>query len=211
MRGRFITFEGGEGSGKSTQLRRLVAALAAAGRDVLATREPGGSPGAEQIRALLVEGEPGRWDPVSEALLHTAARRDHLRATVWPALEAGRWVVCDRFFDSSVAYQGHGHGLGAERIEALQAWAIGDFAPDLTIILDIEPRRGLQRAAGRGGGEDRYERMELEFHERLRLGFRDVATRHAERCAVVDADADPDAVHAAVLDAVRRRLPEAFA
>ncbi len=136
QKGRFITLEGGEGAGKSTQLRRLAETLAktlaARGIDVLTTREPGGSKGAEEIRALLVSGDTGRWGPVTEALLHSAARRDHLERTVWPALEAGRWVVCDRFFDSTMAYQGYGLGLGRERIAALQALALDGFRPDLT-------------------------------------------------------------------------------
>src|SRR6201996_9132030 len=133
--GRFITFEGGEGAGKSTQLRRLAETLRERGRDVVTTREPGGSPGAEQIRALLVSGEPDRWDGMTEALLHFAARRDHLRRTVWPALEAGKWVLSDRFADSTLAYQGYGHGLSHHHIRELYRLAVGDFCADLTLIL----------------------------------------------------------------------------
>lgn len=210
-KGRFITFEGGEGAGKSTQLQLLAVALRRAGRDVVITREPGGSTGAEQIRRLLVEGAPGSWDAMTEALLHIAARRDHLRSTVWPALAAGRWVLCDRFSDSTVAYQGYGHGLGREVVEALQASAIGGFAPDLTIIFDLAPAEGLRRAGGRGGVEDRYERMDLSFHERLRAGFLDIARRHPERCVVVDAAQDLEVVRVAVFSAVLARLPEATA
>jgi dTMP kinase len=206
QKGRFITLEGGEGAGKSTQLRRLAETLAARGIDVLTTREPGGSKGAEEIRALLVSGDTGRWGPVTEALLHSAARRDHLERTVWPALEAGRWVVCDRFFDSTMAYQGYGLGLGRERIAALQALALDGFRPDLTLILDIDVRTGLRRAAVRAGGEDRYERMDVGFHERLRHGFLDIAEREPERCAVIDADADLDHVQARVWNAVAARL-----
>lgn len=190
-------------------MRLLVAALQANGGDVVATREPGGSPGAEEIRRLLVEGEPGRWDAATEALLHTAARRDHLRATVWPALEAGRWVVSDRFHDSSVAYQGYGHGLGADRVEALQTWALGDFAPHLTLILDLPVEAGLARAAARGGAENRYERMDLDFHRRLRQGFLDIAARHPGRCVVIDAGQRPEEVHATVLQAVRAKWADA--
>lgn len=206
QKGRFITLEGGEGAGKSTQLRRLAETLAARGIDVLTTREPGGSQGAEEIRALLVSGDTGRWGPVTEALLHSAARRDHLERTVWPALEAGRWVVCDRFFDSTMAYQGYGLGLGRERIAALQALALDGFRPDLTLILDIDVQTGLRRAAARAGGEDRYERMDVGFHERLRHGFLDIAEREPERCAVIDADADLDHVQARVWNAVASRL-----
>lgn len=205
-RGRFITLEGGEGAGKSTQLRLLADALAACGIDVVVTREPGGSPGAEQIRALLVSGDTGRWSPVTEGLLHTAARRDHLERTVWPALDAGRWVLCDRFFDSTMAYQGYGLGLGREPIETLQRVALGDFRPDLTLILDLPVETGLKRASDRRGGEDRYERMDVDFHRRLRDGFLDIARREPARCAVIDATHPVEAVQAAILDTVTRRL-----
>lgn len=206
MPGRFVTFEGGEGAGKSTQVRRLVEALRARGIEAVQTREPGGSPGAEEIRRLLVEGGTGRWDGVAELLLHYAARRDHLLRTVQPALGAGAWVVSDRFADSSMAYQGYGHGLGRDPVEALHRVAVGDFRPDLTLILDLPVELGLARAAGRGGAEDRYERMDRAFHERLRRGFLDIAAREPGRCAVIDATRDPDAVHAEVLAAVDARL-----
>lgn len=205
-RGRFVTLEGGEGAGKSTQLRLLADALGACGMAVVLTREPGGSPGAEEIRQLLVSGETGRWGGMTEALLHTAARRDHLERTVWPALDAGRWVLCDRFFDSTMAYQGYGLGLGREPIEALQRLALGDFRPDLTLILDLPVEVGLERANARRGGEDRYERMDLTFHTRLRDGFLDIATREPERCAVIDAAHPVEVVQAAILDTVTRRL-----
>ena len=211
QRGRFISFEGGEGAGKSTQIRLLVDALAARGLDVIATREPGGSPGAEEIRRLLVSGDPGRWDGVTEALLHFAARRDHLVRTVWPALDAGRWVVTDRFADSTMAYQGYGHGLGREPIERLYAVAVGDFAPDLTLILDIPVEAGLDRTQGRTGGEDRYERMDREFHRRLRDGFLDIAAREPGRCVVIDAARPVEAVQADMLATVLRHFPEAAA
>ncbi len=208
---RFITLEGGEGTGKSTQLDILGSALEAAGLEVVRTREPGGAPGAEEIRKLLVQGAPGRWDGMTEALLHFAARREHLIATVWPALERGAWVISDRFADSTMAYQGHGHGLGRPAIEALYVQVVGDFRPDLTMILDIEPEAGLARAAGRpgqagGAKDDRYERMGLDFHRRLREGFLDIARREPERCVVVDAAQPPEIVSAAILDAVRNRL-----
>jgi dTMP kinase len=211
QRGRFISFEGGEGAGKSTQIRLLVDALAARGLDVIATREPGGSPGAEEIRRLLVSGDPGRWDGVTEALLHFAARRDHLARTVWPALDAGRWVVTDRFADSTMAYQGYGHGLGREPIERLYAVAVGDFAPDLTLILDIPVEAGLDRTQGRTGGEDRYERMDREFHRRLRDGFLDIAAREPGRCVVIDAARPVEAVQADMLATVLRHFQEAAA
>jgi dTMP kinase len=204
-RGRFITFEGGEGAGKSTQIRLLAEALTARGLSVEVTREPGGSPGAEEIRALLVRGEAGRWGPVTEALLHTAARRDHLERMVWPALDAGRWVLCDRFFDSTMAYQGHGQGLGRPFVEALQTTALGGFRPDLTLILDLPVAKGLARAAARRGDENRYESMALAFHERLREGYRDIAAREPERCVLIDADRPLETVLGAVIDAVVAR------
>ncbi|ALJ35334.1 dTMP kinase [Azospirillum brasilense] len=205
-RGRFITLEGGEGAGKTTQIRLLADALIGWGKRVVLTREPGGSPGAEEIRGLLVSGETGRWGPVTEALLHTAARRDHLERTVWPALEAGHWVICDRFFDSTMAYQGYGLGLGRDLVAALQATALGDFRPDLTLILDLPVEDGLARAAARRGGEDRYERMDVAFHHRLRDGFLDIAAREPERCVVVDAGHPVETVEASILDTVTRRL-----
>ena len=209
-RGKFITFEGGEGSGKSTQIQPLAGALTAAGIMVTVTREPGGAPGAEQIRTLLVNGDTGRWDPMSEALLHYAARREHLRHAILPALAEGRWVLCDRFADSTMAYQGYGHGLGRAVIAALHAAVVGDLAPDLTLILDLPVETGLARAASRGGA-DRYERMDRAFHQRLREGFLDIARREPARCAVIDAAAPADRVEAAIRTAVRDRLGVDFA
>ncbi len=200
--GKFITFEGGEGGGKSTQARLLAERLRARGLAVVLTREPGGAPEAERIRKLLVEGEPGRWDATAEALLHYAARRAHLTHTVWPALRRGEWVVSDRFADSTMAYQGIAMGLGREAIEVLHALAVGDFAPDLTLVLDIPEDVGLARAGARGGTEDRYERMGAAFHQSLRAAFRDIAEREPKRCVLVDAEADIDTVAARVWDRV---------
>jgi dTMP kinase len=205
--GRLITFEGGEGAGKSTQTRRLVDWLAARGIDAVATREPGGAPGAERIRALLIEGAPDQWDARAEALLHFAARRAHLVETVWPALERGTWVVSDRFADSTMAYQGYGMGLDREMIVRLYDLTVGDFAPDLTLILDLPVAEGLARAAARGGA-DRYERMGSDFHERLRAGYLDIARRTPERCLVIDATGIADAVAQSVHQAVAERLVE---
>lgn len=204
--GKFITFEGGEGTGKTTQLKLLAQSLRQSGIDVALTREPGGSPGAEDIRRLLVEGEPGRWDAVTETLLHFAARRDHLTRTVWPALSEGKWVLSDRFADSTTAYQGYGHGLATDVIEQIHALTVGAFRPDLTIILDQEVEEGLKRAAGRGGAEDRYERMGLEFHRRLRQGFLDIASDHPDRCAVVSAEGSEEEVRLRVWRKIRERL-----
>lgn len=204
--GRFITLEGGEGGGKSTQARRLAAALERDAGEILLTREPGGSPGAEQIRELLVDGEVHRWDAVTETLLHFAARRDHLVNTVQPALARGAWVISDRFADSTMAYQGYGHGVDRDAITELYRICVGSLKPDLTLILDLPVEAGLARAAGRGGGEDRYERMDVAFHERLRQGFLEIARHDAARCVVIDAARGEDEVHAQIIAAVRARL-----
>lgn len=209
-RGRFITFEGGEGAGKSTQLRLLAAALSRSGVPVCMTREPGGSPGAEEIRALLVTGDGDRWDPVSEALLHFAARADHMRRLILPRLEAGEWVLSDRFADSTMAYQGYALGLGRDAVESLSALVLKGFAPDLTIMLDLPVDTGLARAAERADGEDRYERLGRLFHERLRQAFLDIAKRAPERCVVIDASGDLNSVEAAVRATVAERLGVEF-
>lgn len=205
-RARLITLEGGEGAGKSTQAELLAAALEGAGLDVVLTREPGGAPGAEEIRKLLVDGEPGRWDGITEALLHFAARREHLVRTVFPALDRGAWVVSDRFADSTMAYQGYGHGLDRALIGRMYAEVVGDFHPGLTIILDLPAEEGLARAGERATGGTRYERMGLDFHRRLRDGFLEIARGDAVRCAVVDAAGGVADVSAAINAIVRERL-----
>ena len=204
--GRFITLEGGEGAGKSTQIARLKSWLEGRGHRVTTTREPGGSPGAEMIRKLLVEGPVERWDGTTEALLHFAARREHLRSTVWPALKRGDWVVSDRFADSTLAYQGYGHGVDAGIFEQLYEVAAGNFRPDLTIVLDLPIEIGLRRAAERRGSETRYESLPHEFHARVRRGFLEIAAWEPKRCAVIDATGTVDAIAQAIADAVRDRL-----
>lgn len=204
--GRFITLEGGEGAGKSTQIGRLAGWLSARGIAVETTREPGGAPGAEAIRELIVKGSIERWDAMAEALLMTAARRMHVEQRIRPALEAGRWVVCDRFSDSTMAYQGYAHGLGREPVEQLQRIAIAGMRPDLTLILDLPVEAGLARANARGTGEDRFERMGLDFHHRLREGFLDIARHEPARCVVIDATADIDTVAEAIRDTVASKL-----
>jgi dTMP kinase len=204
--GRFITLEGGEGAGKSTQIARLKAWLEARGRRVLATREPGGSPGAEMIRKLLVEGPVERWDGNTEALLHFAARRDHLRSTIWPALRRGEWVLSDRFADSTLAYQGYGYGLDPAIFAQLYRIAMDDFRPHLTLILDLPIDIGLARAAERRGRETRYERLPRDFHARVRTGFLEIAAREPERCVVIDASSEVAAVAGAIARAVGDRL-----
>lgn len=201
-----ITVEGGEGAGKSTQADLLAAALGKAGMAVLRTREPGGSEGAEAIRRLLLDGPNERWDAIGEALLFSAARRDHLVKLIRPAIERGRWVVCDRFADSTLAYQGYGRGLPLADLLALHRFALGDFAPDLTLILDLPVADGLARAARRSADADRFERLDAAFHERLRQGFRRIAADHPERCVLIDASGDPDRVHRAIIATVAARL-----
>lgn len=204
--GRFITLEGGEGAGKSTQVLRLKKWLESRGREVVATREPGGAPGAEMVRKLLVEGPVERWDGITEALLHFAARRDHLRSTVWPALKRGAWVVSDRFADSTMAYQGYGHGADRTMLGGLYDMTVGEFCPDLTLILDLPVETGLARAASRRGKETRYESLPVAFHERVRAGFLDIAAIDSERCVVIDASRDMETIATAIAEAVASRL-----
>ena len=206
MKPRFITFEGGEGAGKSTQVVRLKEYLATKGIDVRQTREPGGSEGAEEIRGLLLKGGADRWDGLTEVLLHSAARRDHMVKTVWPALAQGQWVICDRFFDSTLAYQGWGHGIDPALIRQAIHLSVGNFKPDLTLILDLDVVHGLERAKGRGQGQDRYESMGLDFHNRLRQGFLDLARQDPQRCRVIDANQSPDKVSQAIIAQVETLL-----
>ena len=212
--GKFITFEGGEGVGKSTQLARLAKALSAHGIDVLPTREPGGSAGAEQIRDLLVTGVVERWTPISELLLLFAARADHVEKTIKPALSCGTWVLCDRFSDSTLAYQGYGHGVRLEVISQLHDLVVGKFQPDFTLYLDINVDDGLRRANNRKrlsshelvGEEDRFERMNLPFHEKIRHGFKKIVDENSDRCILIDASKDENCVFDAIFQAVKGRF-----
>ncbi|WP_386680929.1 dTMP kinase [Loktanella sp. R86503] len=190
---RFITFEGIDGSGKSTQARLLADALRADGTDVVLTREPGGSPGAEEIRNLLLTGDTDRWSAMTEILLFTAARRDHLEKTVLPALDAGKIVISDRFADSTRVYQGATRGDLRPAVDALHKLAIGR-EPDLTFIIDMDPAIALRRGLARSSGEDRFEDMGLSFQETLRHGFLTLAHANADRCVVIDGNRDPAAV-----------------
>ena len=205
-RGRFITFEGGEGAGKSTQVKRLAERLAVGGREVVTTREPGGSPGAESIRDIVLRGDADRWSPVTETLLMYAARRDHVERVIRPALERGAWVVCDRFADSTRAYQGAAGGTDPRLIAALETYILEDVRPDLTLVFDLSPETGLARAHARAGAEMRFESKGLAFHERLREGFRAIAAAEPDRCALIDAEAAIPEVEAAVWAAVTGRL-----
>ena len=204
-RGRFISLEGGEGSGKSTQASRLCERLAPFG-EVVATREPGGSAGAEALRGLLVRGDPDRWSPVSETLILSAAREDHLERLIRPALARGAWIVCDRFADSTRAYQGAGGGAPSELISALEAAVVGRDRPDLTILLDIPVEVGLARAARRGGGEQRFERKDPAFHHRLRAAYLAIAEAEPDRCRRVDAELDADQAAEVIWAIVAKRF-----
>lgn len=204
MPGRFITFEGGEGAGKSTQARRLAAHLAARGLPVLLTREPGGAPGAEAIRAVLLGGQG--LDPLAEAMLLFAGRREHLVQTIRPAIAAGMWVLCDRFADSTLAYQVHGLGMPRATFDTLAALALEGTKPDLTLILDLPERDGMARAMARGVAADRYERLDAAFHARVRAGFLQLARDEPGRCAVIEATQPVDQVAGDIAATISARL-----
>ena len=206
-KGIFISVEGGEGGGKTSQIRMLGEKLTSMGHVPLLTREPGGTPGAEAIRKLLVESSNGHWDGLTEALLHTAARREHLVNAVWPALDAGKIVISDRFADSTLAYQGYAHGVDKSVLATLYSLAAGDFKPRLTVILDLPVEVGLARAAGRGGKESRYESLGCQFHERVRQGFCEIAAADPGRFKLIDATQDMDTIHQAILAEVMKVLP----
>lgn len=213
-KGLFITLEGGEGTGKSTQVKMLQQALGNAGIDALMTREPGGTEQAERIRNLLIQRDAGHFDAMTEALLMMAARREHLVNKIWPALEKGQWVISDRFADSTRAFQGYGMGLDQAMIEQIYALIAGDFQPDLTFIFDIDPELGLKRSLKQltvttnktEATEDRYERMGLPFHQRLRKGFLETAKKYSQRCVIIDATQDIAAIHRQVLKVIETRF-----
>lgn len=205
-RGRFIAIEGVDGAGKGVQSRLLRDALLACEMPVLLTREPGGSPGAEEIRGLLVRGDADKWDSLTELLLIYAARRSHLVQTVWPALAQGTWVISDRFADSSRAFQGFAGGLGLPLVERLHRDVVGDFAPDLTIVLDLDPATSLQRALLRGGSEDRFEKKGEDYQRRVREGFRALAERSPATHVLIDASGSVGDVAMQVRRSVLNRL-----
>lgn len=205
MTGLFISFEGIDGSGKSTQARLLAERLQSDGRKVVLTREPGGSAGAEEIRRMVLEGDTDRWSAKTELLLFTAARRDHLERTIRPALAQGDIVITDRFADSSRIYQGLGRAALGDMVDQLHALVIGQ-EPDLTILVDMDPDTGLKRALGRQGTEERFEDFGVEMQVRMRQGFLDLAAKYSERFVVVNGDQPIEDVHADVLSAVLARL-----
>lgn len=213
-RGKFITFEGGEGSGKSTQIVRLAEKLRSRGVDVLSTREPGGSPFAERLRRLLLDPSTEPHSALAEALVFYAARADHLDRVIRPALAAGTWVLCDRFSDSTRVYQGHGGRLDLSSIDALDRLVVRPTSPDLTLVIDLDPVIGLERAAQRrkapGSGApreaDAFERRDLAFHNLLREGFLAIAHAEPKRCAIIDGSRAAEAVHFEIMEAVEARL-----
>jgi dTMP kinase len=207
-RGRFITFEGGEGSGKSTQIKILADRLHTAKLRTIVTREPGGSPGAEIIRHLVLSGMGKLLGSDAETLLFAAARDDHVRTVILPALNQGTWVLCDRFFDSTRAYQGRLAHVPEGLLRAMQRVTIGDLKPDLTIILDIPVEIGMQRAAARRGqgAPDRFEAESVQFHQELREAYRQIAEEEPQRCVLIDASAAPDEVAAKIWTALRDHL-----
>lgn len=205
MSGKFITFEGGEGSGKSTQISILYELCKKTNLDVIKTREPGGSAGGETIRNLLVSGNAS-WDAQTETLLFYAARLDHINKLIKPALAENKIVLCDRFADSTLVYQGVGKGLSENYIRELHNLTLGNFSPDLTIILDIDPAIGLKRAVGRAHSETRFESLGLEFHQKIRAGFLTIAQKEPHRCVVLNADQSETALHAQIIKTLTERL-----
>jgi dTMP kinase len=201
--GHFITLEGGEGAGKTTQARLLADAMVDLGLPVLRTREPGGAPGAEVLRGLLLGGAVD-WSVPAETLLHFAARAEHVERTIRPALAAGMWVVCDRFTDSTMAYQGYGQGTDRDTIASLIA--LLGMVPDVTLVLDVSDAVAIARQIERGVAADRYERLDALFHARVRQGFRDIAGAAPERCVRIAADGSVTEVHAAIMQVLRARL-----
>ncbi len=213
MKGKFITFEGGEGTGKSTQAAMLASRLESLGIGVKLTREPGGSPGAEIMRHVLLSGAAKPLGPEAEAMLFAAARDDHIQCTILPALDAGKWVISDRFADSTRVYQGVLGEVDHRFIKALERVSVGDLRPDLTVVLDVPAEVGLRRAAGRRGGAnpDRFEAEQLDFHERLRQAYLMLAAAEPDRCVIVDASAPKKMVAKRIWQAVSSRLQPALA
>ena len=205
MRGKFISFEGGEGGGKSTQAARLAGFLRSKGLEVIETREPGGTKQGEELRDLLVQGDPDRWSSLSELLMMTAARVEHVNRLIEPALAAGKWVVCDRFMDSSMVYQGIAGGLGLDMVGPLQAQAVNGCVPDVTFLLDLREEAGLQRAEKRGGAA-RFEKKEAEFHRNVRDGFLALAAENPDRIMVVDAEDTFEAVWSQIEGEMKQRF-----
>lgn len=203
----FITFEGGEGCGKTTQIKMLVKTLETAGAQVVHTHEPGGSPEGKTLRSMLVEGDPDRWDGLSELLLYSTERNEHLRQVIMPSLAAGKWVVSDRFADSTRVYQSN-RGVPVETVQRVNDLVVGNRWPQLTLLLDIPVEVGLKRSLAINTHENRFESLGTEFHEKIRQGYLDIAKEHSDRCVIIDASGTIEEVHTAILDAVVSYLKE---
>jgi len=202
----FIVLEGVDGAGKGVQSRLLLKAMSGAGLDVILTREPGGSPGAEEIRKLIVEGDADRWDDMTELLLIYAARRSHIDETIKPSLAKGTWVISDRFADSSRAFQGVAGQLGLNVVENIHGEVVGDFSPQITFILDLDPAISLERAEARGGGEDRFEQKGLDYQNKVRQGFQQLAASTPDTRKLIDASGSVEDVHRAIISEMNRHF-----
>ena len=206
MAGQFITFEGGEGSGKSSQINILKSKLIGKGIDVVCTREPGGTPSAEILRELVTTGEVNKWEPMTEALLMFASRYEHTKNLIIPSLENGKWVLCDRFYHSTYAYQGLGHGLGLKAMEALKKISIGEIEPDLVFFLDIDPMEGIKRTMGRHTNEDRFEKMDISFHTKLRDAFLGFSKTYSENSVVINAGQEINKISDIIFEEIEKRF-----
>ena len=206
MAGQFITFEGGEGSGKSSQIKILKSKLIDKGIDVVCTREPGGTPSAEILRELVTTGEVNKWEPMTEALLMFASRYEHTKNLIIPSLENGKWVLCDRFYHSTYAYQGLGHGLGLEAMEALKKISIGEIEPDLVFFLDIDPMEGIKRTMGRHTNEDRFEKMDISFHTKLRNAFLGFSKTYSKNSVLINASQEINKISDIIFEEIEKRF-----
>jgi len=202
MNNLFITFEGGDGSGKSTQVNLLKEYLDNLNFETIKTREPGGTPSAEILRDLVTTGEVGKWTPMSEALLMWASRYEHLIQVIEPAINSGKNVICDRFYDSTYAYQGVAHNLGIDKMEKLKKIIIGDIEPDITFVLDIDPKVGLKRSLDRSNQENRFESYNIDFHNKIRSAFLEIAKKNINRCVVIDASLNEQEINNLIITAI---------
>jgi len=206
MASQFITFEGGEGSGKSSQINLLKSKLIDRGIDVVCTREPGGTPSAEILRELVTTGEVNKWEPMTEALIMFASRYEHTKNLIIPSLENGKWVLCDRFYHSTYAYQGLGHGLGLDSMEALKKISIGEIEPDLVFFLDIDPMEGIKRTMGRQTNEDRFEKMDISFHNKLRNAFLSFSKTYSDNSVVINASQEINKISDIIFEEIEKRF-----
>lgn len=206
MLSKFITFEGGEGSGKSTQSALLYQSFINASLSSIHTREPGGTKGSEEIRSILVQGDLNKWEPMSELLLVMAARSEHINKVIKPSMSNGYYVICDRFIDSSIAYQGFAQGLGESIVKEMHDLVFSGLYPDLTFVFDVDPSEGISRALARKGKETRYENMNIEFHIKIREGFRKIVSRNPKRCIAIDAKLSIEEIHESIISSVNEKF-----